>query len=64
MSATWQLRLLVEEGGVGWPRGKVLQGPPRDVLPGREPPSSVRLTGSLCCCRRGVAAACKTNLVL
>lgn len=58
-----QLRLGVEVGGVGWPpSGRAPeQGPPNDVLPGREA-SSVRMTGSLCI--RGVAAACKTNLVL
>lgn len=68
--ASWQLRLEVEVGGVGWPRGSEAQGPPRarEVRPGMVPPSlgdAVRMTGSLLCCwRRGVAAACKTNLVL
>lgn len=68
--ASWQLRLGVDVGGVGWPRGSEEHGPARvrEVRPGRVPPFSgeaVRMTGSLLCCwRRGVAAACKTNLVL
>lgn len=71
MSGTsWQLRLGVDVGGVGWPSGSDVQGPPktREARPGRDTPFSgevVKMTGSLLCCwRRGVAAACKTNLVL
>lgn len=60
----------MDAGGVGWLRGSELHGLPseREALPGRDAPFSgeaVRMTGSLFCCwRRGVAATCKTNLVL
>lgn len=59
----------MDVGGVGWPRGSEVHGTPRlrEVRLGNDPPFSggVRMTGSLLCCwRRGVAAACKTNLVL
>lgn len=73
-AGSWQPRLEgLEVGGVGWPRGSEVQGPPkaRGPRPPRvAPPFSgeaeeVRMTGSLLCCwRSGVAAACKTNLVL
>jgi len=53
------VRFGIEDGGVGCPR--VAQGPPIVVFPGKGSSSLVML-GSLC--RRGVAAACKTNLVL
>lgn len=69
--ASWQLRLGVDVGGVGWPRGSEAHGPPkvREAWGGRDVPFSgeeVMMTGSLLCCwrRSGVAAACKTNLVL
>lgn len=69
-AASWQLKLEVEVGGVGWPRGSEVQGPvrAREARPGSVPPFSgdvVRMTGSLLWCwSSGVAAACKTNLVL
>lgn len=69
-AASWQLKLEVEVGGVGWPRGSEVQGPvrAREARPGSAPPFSgdvVRMTGSLLWCwSSGVAAACKTNLVL
>lgn len=68
--ASWQLKLEVEFGGVGWPRGSEVQGPvrAREARPVSVPPFSgdvVRMTGSLLWCwSSGVAAACKTNLVL
>jgi hypothetical protein len=55
------VRLGMEEGGVGWPSVRLVHGVPRPGFPGRCSSSLVRL-GSLC--SRGVAAACKTNLVL
>lgn len=61
--ASWQLKLEVDVGGVGWPRGSEVHGPARvrEARPGSVPPVSgeaVRMTGSLLCCwRRGVAAA-------
>lgn len=55
------VRFGIEDGGVGCPRVRVAQGPLIEVFPGKGSSSLVML-GSLC--RRGVAAACKTNLVL
>lgn len=55
------VRFGIEDGGVGCPRVRLAQGPLREVFPGKGSSSLVML-GSLC--RRGVAAACKTNLVL
>lgn len=54
-------RLGMEAGGVGGPSVRLAQGVPRPGFPGRCSSSLVRL-GSLC--SKGVAAACKTNLVL
>lgn len=61
VSAASAVRLGMEEGGVGCPSVRLAQGVPRPGFPGRCSSSLVRL-GSLC--SRGVAAACKTNLVL
>lgn len=61
VSAASAARLGMEEGGVGCPSVRLAQGVPRPGFPGRCSSSLARL-GSLC--SRGVAAACKTNLVL
>lgn len=56
-----QLRLAVEVGGVGWPRGSIGHGSPRAGFSGTNDSSAV--TG-VSLCSNGVAAACKANLVL
>lgn len=56
-----QLRLGVEAGGVGWPRGSNGQGAPGTGFPGTDDSSA--MTG-VSLCSNGVAAACKMNLVL
>lgn len=56
-----EVRFGMEEGGVGCPSVNVAQGVPIEVLPGKGS-SSLLMLGSLW--RSGVAAACKTNLVL
>lgn len=55
------VRFGIEDGGVGCPRVSVVQGAPIVAFPGKDSSSLVKL-GSLC--SSGVAAACKTNLVL
>lgn len=56
-----QLRLAVEVGGVGWPRGSNGHGAPRAGLPGTDDSSA---TTGVSLCSNGIVAACKTNLVL
>lgn len=56
-----QLRLGVEAGGVGWPRGSSGHGAPRAGLLTSDDSSDTTVVSL---CSSGVAAACKTNLVL
>lgn len=56
-----EFRFGIEDGGVGWPSAKEAHGALMVVFPGSGGSSAVTV-GSVC--RSGVAAACKTNLVL